>query len=76
MPDPEKKGGTILTTVSLIVSHPYQKSFLRVFYLRHAFQNTVIVFETGFRDFSFLNRFPDSAARIGIVFAIAIFTQT
>jgi len=52
-----------------------RKVFTR-FYLRHAFQNTVIVFETGFRDFSFLNRFPDSAARIGIVFAIAIFTQT
>ncbi len=39
MPDPEKKG-TILTTVSLIVSHRIRKVFTR-FYLRHAFQNTV-----------------------------------
>ena len=57
--------------LSLVVSYQNQKSFY-AFYLIHALKNAVVILEAGLRDFAFLNRFTDSAARIVIVFTVAV----
>jgi hypothetical protein len=50
------------------------KVFTRFYlYLRHAFQNAVVVLKTAFGDLAVLYRFAKRTARIGIVFTVAIF---
>lgn len=51
----------------------FRKAFTR-FYLRHGFQNTVIVVKTALRNLAFANRFANGAARVSIVLAVAVFT--
>ncbi len=49
-----------------------RKGFTR-FYLRHAFKNAVVVVETLWRYLPAFQRSANSAARVGIVFAVAEF---
>ena len=51
-----------------------RKVFTR-FYLRHAFQNAVVVFKSAFGDFPFLHRFANGAARVSVVLAVAVFAM-
>ena len=57
-----------------MISHRTRKSFTRFYlYLRHAFQDAVVVLKTAFGDLAVLYRFAKLPARIGIVFTVAIF---
>jgi hypothetical protein len=51
-----------------------RKVFTR-FYLRHAFQDAVIIFKPGFGYGPFFYSLTDSAAWIGIMLAVAVFAM-
>ncbi len=58
--------------LSLVVSHLIQKSFY-AFLPATCFPDAVIIFETAFSNFAFIDRFADGATRVRVMFAIPVF---